>query len=40
MKIGVIGTGSMGSAFARHAVNVGYEIILSNSRGPESLSDR
>lgn len=38
VKIGVIGTGAMGSAFARHAANAGYEVILSNSRGPESLS--
>lgn len=37
MKIGVIGTGAVGGAFARHAVNAGYEVILSNSRGPESL---
>ncbi len=38
MKIGVIGTGAIGGAFARHAAKAGYEVIVSNSRGPESLS--
>jgi predicted dinucleotide-binding enzyme len=38
IKIGVIGTGGIGQAFAKHAVKAGYEILLSNSRGPESIS--
>jgi 8-hydroxy-5-deazaflavin:NADPH oxidoreductase len=39
MKIGVIGAGGIGQAFAGHAAKAGYEVILSNSRGPEALSD-
>lgn len=38
MKIGIIGAGDIGQAFAGHAVNAGYEVILSNSRGPESMT--
>jgi len=37
MKIGVIGAGGIGQAFAGHAAKAGYEVILSNSRGPEAL---
>lgn len=39
MKIGVIGAGSIGRAFATQAIRAGYEVIMSNSRGPESLSE-
>lgn len=39
MKIGVIGAGGIGQAFASHAAKAGYEVILSNSRGPETLAD-
>ena len=38
-KIGIIGSGGIGQAFAGHAAKAGYEIIISNSRGPESLSE-
>jgi predicted dinucleotide-binding enzyme len=38
MKIGIIGAGSIGMAFAKQVVKAGYEVILSNSRGPESLA--
>ncbi|MFI5444156.1 NADPH-dependent F420 reductase [Polaromonas sp. UC242_47] len=38
MKIGVVGAGGIGQAFAGHAAKAGYEVILSNSRDPESLS--
>lgn len=38
MKIGIIGAGGIGQAFAGHAVSAGYDTILSNSRGPESLA--
>jgi len=37
--IGFIGAGHIGSQVARLAVNNGYDVILSNSRGPETLSD-
>jgi len=35
--IGLIGSGLIGSQVARLAVANGYEVVLSNSRGPESL---
>ena len=38
MKIGIIGAGGIGQAFAGHLAKAGYEIIVSNSRGPESLA--
>ncbi|MGH8050377.1 MAG: ester cyclase [Arenimonas sp.] len=38
MKIGIIGAGGIGQAFAGHAVRAGYKVLLSNSRGPESLA--
>ncbi|MEE6294669.1 NADPH-dependent F420 reductase [Georgenia wangjunii] len=37
--IGLIGSGHIGSAVARLAVAAGYEVVLSNSRGPETLTD-
>jgi hypothetical protein len=37
MKIGIIGAGGIGKAFAKHVVKAGYEVLLSNSRGPGSL---
>lgn len=36
--IGLIGAGHIGSQLARLAVARGYEVVLSNSRGPETLS--
>ncbi|WP_207434048.1 NADPH-dependent F420 reductase [Sabulibacter ruber] len=36
-KIGILGAGKIGLAFARHTARAGYDTILSNSRGPESL---
>ncbi|MGH9723099.1 MAG: NADPH-dependent F420 reductase [Bryobacteraceae bacterium] len=39
MKIGIIGAGGIGQAFAGHVAKAGYETIVSNSRGPESLAD-
>jgi predicted dinucleotide-binding enzyme len=37
MKIGFIGAGSVGKTIARHLINAGHQVVLSNSRGPESL---
>jgi hypothetical protein len=37
--IGFIGAGPIGSQLARLAVARGYDVVLSNSRGPETLSD-
>lgn len=37
--IGFIGAGNIGSQIARAALAHGYDVVLSNSRGPETLSD-
>ena len=37
--IGLIGSGKIGSTVARLAVKAGYDVVLSNSRGPETLSE-
>jgi 8-hydroxy-5-deazaflavin:NADPH oxidoreductase len=37
--IGIIGSGHVGSSLARAAIAHGYEAVLSNSQGPESLAD-
>ncbi|MGA8847855.1 MAG: NADPH-dependent F420 reductase [Nocardioides sp.] len=37
--IGLIGSGNIGSTLARLAVDAGYDVVLSNSRGPETLED-
>jgi len=37
--IGLIGAGHIGSQVARLAVANGYDVVISNSRGPETLSD-
>ncbi|HET6412014.1 MAG TPA: NADPH-dependent F420 reductase [Anaeromyxobacter sp.] len=37
--IGFIGSGHIGSQLARLAVANGYQVVLSNSRGPQTLSD-
>jgi predicted dinucleotide-binding enzyme len=39
MRIGLIGAGSLGSTLARLAVDHGHEVVVSNSRGPETLTD-
>ncbi|HVO83728.1 MAG TPA: NADPH-dependent F420 reductase [Syntrophobacteria bacterium] len=36
--IGLIGAGHIGSQIARLAVANGYDVVISNSRGPETLS--
>ncbi len=37
--IGFIGSGNIGGQLARLAVAHGYSVVVSNSRGPETLSD-
>jgi predicted dinucleotide-binding enzyme len=37
--LGLIGSGRIGSTLARLAVDAGLDVVLSNSRGPETLSD-
>src|SRR6476469_1179218 len=36
--IGLIGSGNIGSTIARLAVDAGHDVVLSNSRGPETLA--
>ena len=36
--IGLIGAGHIGSQIARLAVKSGYDVVISNSRGPDTLS--
>lgn len=38
MKIGVIGAGFIGRAVAQLALDAGHEVLLSNSRGPQTMS--
>jgi predicted dinucleotide-binding enzyme len=37
--VGFIGSGSIGSTIARLAVAAGHQVVLSNSRGPETLAE-
>jgi 8-hydroxy-5-deazaflavin:NADPH oxidoreductase len=37
--IGLIGAGHIGSQLARLSVQHGYDVVVSNSRGPETLKD-
>jgi predicted dinucleotide-binding enzyme len=36
--IGIIGSGHVGSSLARAAIAHGYDVVLSNSQGPDSLA--
>ena len=38
MTLGVIGSGHQGSAVARLAIAADYDVVLSNSRGPDTLA--
>jgi predicted dinucleotide-binding enzyme len=37
--IGIIGAGNIGSQLARLAVQHGHQVVIANSRGPETLTD-
>lgn len=37
--VGIIGAGHIGSTLARGLVDRGYDVVISNSRGPETLAD-
>ena len=37
--LGIIGAGNIGSQVARAALANGYEVVIANSRGPETLAD-
>lgn len=38
MRIGMIGAGFMGRAVAQRALDAGHEVMISNSRGPQTLT--
>lgn len=37
--IGFIGSGNIGSSVAKGAIAAGYDVVMSNSRGPETLAE-
>jgi len=37
MKIGIIGAGMIGATLARRWVTLGHEVVIANSRGPDTL---
>ncbi|BFM25842.1 NADPH-dependent F420 reductase [Microbacterium sp. che218] len=37
--VGIIGAGNIGSALAKGFTGLGYDVVIANSRGPETLSD-
>lgn len=39
MKVGFIGAGTVTGTFGRHLLTAGHSIVVSNSRGPETLAD-
>lgn len=39
MRIGIIGAGSIGATLGRLLTQVGHDVAIANSRGPETLAD-
>ena len=39
MKVGIIGAGMIGQATATRLIAAGHEVMISNSRGPETLAE-
>lgn len=39
MEIGIIGTGNIGSTLAGYLTALGHQVLIANSRGPESLGE-
>lgn len=40
MKIGIIGVGAIGTTLAKHLTEAGYEVVISNSRGADTLEEK
>ena len=38
LKIGIVGAGNIGGALTRHFARLGHDVVVANSRGPESLA--
>ncbi|MBB5120840.1 hypothetical protein AF335_05595 [Streptomyces eurocidicus] len=38
MRVGIIGSGRIGTALARHFARAGHHVMLANSRGPQTLA--
>ncbi|MGH6713276.1 MAG: NADPH-dependent F420 reductase [Bradyrhizobium sp.] len=39
MRVGFIGAGTLTQTFGRHLITAGHEIVVSNSRGPDTLTE-
>lgn len=39
LKIGIIGAGSIGSTIARRLARHGHDVVIANSRGPETIGE-
>jgi len=39
MKIGIIGAGHIGGVLTRRLTQLGHDVTVANSRGPETLTD-
>ena len=39
MKVGFLGAGNVARTFGRHLLTAGHTIVVSNSRGPQTLAD-
>lgn len=40
MRLGIIGSGTIGTIVSKKAIHAGHDVVLSNSRGPESLKEK
>lgn len=40
MKVGIIGAGAIGTTIAKHLTEAGYNVIISNSRGADTLGEK
>lgn len=39
MKVGVVGAGNIGASVAKKLARAGHDVVIANSRGPETLPD-